>query len=64
MKTFSEVVKLFDNGEISKNKVYEIEACDLVRIYKAHQKALDENLALKAKVAMYELEHKERIIYG
>lgn len=65
MKTFSEVVKLFDDGNISPNKTFEIEARDLVRMYKAHQRALNEKLALEARIASFEIvERKERIIYG
>ena len=65
MKTISQIVKMFDNGLIKRDEVYEIEVGDLVRIYKAHQRALSDKLALEAKVASFEIvERKERVIYG
>ena len=65
MKTISQIVKMFDNGLIKRDKVYEIEVGDLVRIYKAHQRALSDKVALEARVASFEIiERKEKIIYG
>ena len=49
MKTISQIVKMFDNGLIKRDEVYEIEVGDLVRIYKAHQRALNDKLALRLK---------------
>ena len=65
MKTISQIAKMFDNGLIKRDEVYEIEVGDLVRIYKAHQRALSDKVALEAKVASFEIvERKERVIYG
>ena len=65
MKTISQIVKMLDSGLIKKNETYEIEAIDLARIYKAHQRVLEEKLALEAKLASFEIiERKERVIYG
>ena len=65
MKTISQIAKMFDNGLIKRDEVYEIEVGDLVRIYKAHQRALCDKVALEAKVASFEIvERKERVIYG
>ena len=65
MKTISQIAKMFDNGLIKRDEVYEIEVCDLVRIYKAHQRALSDKVALEAKIASFEIvERKERVIYG
>ena len=65
MKTISQIAKMFDNGLIKRDEVYEIEVGDLVRIYKAHQRALSDKVALEAKVASFEIvERKEMVIYG
>lgn len=65
MKTMSQIVKMYDNGEIKRGDIYEIEVEDLVRIYKAHQRALNDKLMLEARIASFEIvERKERIIYG
>ena len=65
MKTMSQIVKMFDAGLIKKDEVFEIEVGDVIRIYKAHQRALNDKLALEAKVASFEIvERKERVIYG
>jgi hypothetical protein len=65
MKTISQIVKMLENGLIKRSEVYEIEAGDLERIYKAHQRALNEKLALEAKVAAFDVSTmKERVIYG
>ena len=65
MKTISQIAKMFDNGLIKRDEVYEIEVGDLVRIYKAHQRALSDKVALEAKVASFEIvERKEKVIYG
>jgi len=65
MKTISQIVKMLDSGLIRKNEVYEIEAQDVARMFKAHQRALNDKLALEAKIASYEIiERKERIVYG
>ena len=65
MKTISQIAKMFDNGLIKRDEVYEIEVGDLVRIYKAHQRALNDKLALEARVASFEIiQRKERVIYG
>ena len=60
MKTISQIAKMFDNGLIKRDEVYEIEVGDLVRIYKAHQRVLSDKVALEAKVASFEIvERKE-----
>ena len=65
MKTISQIVKMLDEGLIKKDEIYEIEAQDVARMFKAHQRALNEKLALEAKIAAYEvIERKERLIYG
>ena len=65
MKTMSQIVKMFDAGLIKKDEVFEIEVGDVVRIYKAHQRALNDKLALEARVASFEIiERKEKVIYG
>ena len=65
MKTASQIVKMLDNGLIRPEEIYEIEARDIARMFKAHQRALDKLLALEAKVASFEIvERKERVIYG
>ena len=65
MKTASQIVKMLDNGLIKPEEIYEIEARDIARMFKAHQRALDKLLALEAKVASFEIvERKERVIYG
>lgn len=65
MKTISQIAKMFDNGLIKRDEVYEIEVGDLVRMYKAYQRALSDKIALEAKVASFEIvERKERVIYG
>ena len=52
-------------GLIKRDEVYEIQAGDLVRMYKAYQRALNDKLALEARVASFEIvERKERVIYG
>ena len=65
MKTISQIVKILDNGLIKPEEIYEIEARDIARMFKAHQRALSDKVALEAKVASFEIvERKERIIYG
>ena len=65
MKTISQIVKMLDNGLIKPEEIYEIEARDIARMFKAHQRALDKLLALEAKIASFEIvERKERVIYG
>ena len=65
MKTISQIVKMLDNGLIKPEEIYEIEARDIARMFKAHQRALSDNVALEAKVASFEIvERKERVIYG
>ena len=65
MKTMSQIVKMFDAGLIKKDEVFEIEVGDVVRIYKAHQRALNDKLALEAKIASSEIiQRKEKVIYG
>lgn len=65
MKTMSQIVKMFDAGLIKKDEVYEIEARDIARMFKAHQRALDKLLALEAKIASFEIvERKEKVVYG
>lgn len=65
MKTMSQIVKMFDAGLIKKDEVFEIEVGDLVRMYKAYQRALNDKLALEARVASFEIiERKERVVYG
>ena len=65
MKTTSQIVKMLDNGLIKPEEIYEIEARDIARMFKAHQRALDKLLALEAKIASFEIiQRKERIIYG
>lgn len=64
MKTISQIVREYDDGKIKKNKIYEIEACDLVRIYKAHQRAINDKVMLEAKIAAYDFSKPERVIYG
>jgi len=65
MKTISQIVKMFEAGTVKKDEIYEIEVGDLVRIYKAHQRALNDKLALEARIAAFEIvERKERVIYG
>ena len=65
MKTISQIAKMLDSGLIKRDEVYEIQAGDLVRMYKAYQRALNDKLALEARVASFEIiERKERVIYG
>ena len=65
MKTISQIVKMLDNGLIKPEEIYEIEARDIARTFKAHQRALDKLLALEAKIASFEIiQRKERVIYG
>ena len=65
MKTTSQIVKMLDNGLIKPEEIYEIEARDIARMFKAHQRALDKLLALEAKIASFEIiQRKERVIYG
>lgn len=65
MKTMSQIAKMFDAGLIKKDEVFEIEVGDVVRIYKAHQRALNDKLVLEARVASFEIvERKERVVYG
>ena len=65
MKTISQIVKMLDNGLIKPEEIYEIEARDIARMFKAHQRAINAQLALEAKVASFEIvERKERVIYG
>ena len=65
MKTISQIIKMLDNGLIKPEEIYEIEARDIARMFKAHQRALDKLLALEAKIASFEIvERKERVIYG
>ena len=65
MKTMSQIVKMFDDGLIKKDEVFEIEVGDVVRIYKAHKRFLDEKLALEARIASFEIiQRKEKVIYG
>ena len=65
MKTISQIVKLLDYGIIKPEEIYEIEARDIARIFKAHERAINVQLALEAKVASLEIvERKERVIYG
>ena len=65
MKTISQIVKMLDEGLIKPEEIYEIEARDISRMFKAHQRALDKLLALEAKIASFEIiERKERVIYG
>lgn len=65
MKTFSQIAKDFDNG-VDTKKIWDIEAIDLVRIYKAHQRALEKIAMLEAKLALAEMKNvqRERAIYG
>ena len=65
MKTISQIAKMLDSGLIKRDEVYEIQAGDLVRMYKAYQRALNDKLALEARVASFEIiQRKERVIYG
>ena len=65
MKTISQIVKMLDAGLIKPEEIYEIEARDIARMFKAHQRALNTQAALEAKVASFEIvERKERVIYG
>ena len=65
MKTISQIVKMLDSGLIKPEEIYEIEARDIARMFKAHQRATNAQLALEAKVASFEIvERKERVIYG
>ena len=63
MKTISQIVKMLDNGLIKPEEIYEIEARDIARMFKAHQRALDKLLVLEAKIASFEIiQRKERVI--
>ena len=65
MKTISQIAKMLDSGLIKRDEVYEIQAGDLVRMYKAYQRVLNDKLALEARVASFEIiQRKERVIYG
>ena len=65
MKTISQIVKMLDAGLIKPEEIYEIEARDIARMFKAHQRAINDKLALEARVASLEIvERKERVIYG
>lgn len=71
MKTFSQICADFDAGKISNDKTYDVEVRDLVRIYKAHQKALEKVATLEAKIAHQDIaimelqkSRSERAIYG
>ena len=65
MKTISQIDYMLDIGLIKRDEVYEIKAGDLVRMYKDYQRALNDKLALEARVASFEIiQRKERIIYG
>ena len=64
MKTISQIAKMFDNGLIKRDEVCEIEVGDLVRIYKAHQRAINDKVMLEAKIAAYDFSKPERVIYG
>ena len=65
MKTTSQIVKMLDNGLIKPEEIYEIEARDIARMFKAHQRALDKLLALEARIASFEIiQRKERVIYA
>ena len=56
---------MLDNGLIKPEEIYEIEARDIARMFKAHQRALDKLLVLEAKIASFEIiQRKERVIYG
>jgi len=56
---------MVDNGLIKNDEVYEIQAGDLTRLYKAYQRALNDKLSMEVKVAAFEIvERKERVIYG
>ena len=65
MKTISQIVKMLDAGLIKPEEIYEIEARDIARMFKAHQRALDKLLALEAKIASFEIvERREKVVYG
>ena len=65
MKTISQIVKMLDAGLIKPEEIYEIEARDIARMFKAHQRAINVQLALEAKVASFEIiKRKEKVIYG
>ena len=65
MKTISQIVKMLDAGLIKPEEIYEIEARDIARMFKAHQRAINVQLALEAKVASFEIiQRKEKVIYG
>jgi hypothetical protein len=67
MKTFSQVVKEFDNGKRRPDEKISINTRDLARIYKAHQRALSEKVVLECKVASLELkliDIPEHVVYG
>lgn len=71
MKTFSKIAEEFKEGKISPTKSYDVEVRDLVRIYEAHQKALEKIVTLEAKIAHQDItimelqkNRNERAIYG
>lgn len=65
MKTMSKITEMYDNHKINGDDVFEIDVLKIVRIFKAHQRALNDKLALEARIASFEVvERKERVIYG
>lgn len=69
MKTMTNIVELYDNHKIKGDDIYEISVRDVVRVFKAHQRALNERTSLEARIASLELElafrrQPERVVYG
>jgi len=56
IKTYSQVVKEFDNNLRHRDDELTVRVGDLVRIYKAHHNAQNEVTKLEAKIASLELE--------